>query len=94
MGQSTEIVLSFVPPDKIMLEVETALAKQVADRFAGIGEPWLTRPSPTELQKTPRDIGFGVVSHLSPEEADELYSTSRSDGLRAPSMEQMMRAIV
>jgi hypothetical protein len=87
-------VLSVVPPDKIISEVEAALATQFADRFAGIGEPWLTRPSPTGLQKRLRDMGFGFVAHLSPEEADELYFASRSDGLRAPSMEQMMRAIV
>jgi hypothetical protein len=58
MGQSTEIVLSFVPPDKIISEVEAALAKQFADRIAGIGEPWLTRPSPTELQKRLREMGL------------------------------------
>jgi methyltransferase (TIGR00027 family) len=94
MGSSSEIVFSFVPPDDTLPEDEAVLTKQFAQRFAAIGEPWLTRPLPNELQKTLRDMGFGTVSHLSPDDANELYFNSRSDGLRAPSMEQMMRAIV
>jgi methyltransferase (TIGR00027 family) len=94
MGPSSEIVFSFVPPDNTLPEDEAVLTKQFAERFAAIGEPWLTRPLPIELQRTLKGMGFSIVSHLPPEEADQLYFRARTDGLRAPSMEQMMRAIV
>jgi methyltransferase (TIGR00027 family) len=94
MGPSSEIVFSFVPPDNTISEDEAVLTKQFAERFAAIGEPWLTRPLPSELQRTLKTMGFRTVSHLPPEKADQLYFQSRTDGLRAPSMEQMMRAIV
>jgi hypothetical protein len=70
------------------------LTRQFAQRFAAIGEPWLTRPVPDRLEMKLRELGFSIVSHLSPEAANGLYFRSRKDGLNAPFMEQMMRAIV
>jgi methyltransferase (TIGR00027 family) len=94
LGSSSEIVFSFVPPDELMPEDEAALCKQFAQRVAAIGEPWLTRPQPDQLRAKLVKMGFGAVSHLSPDDANRLYFSSRQDGLRAPFMEQMMRAIV
>ena len=51
MGSSSEIVFSFVPPDDTLPEDEVVLTKQFADRFAAIGEPWLTRPCLTNCKE-------------------------------------------
>lgn len=91
-GSSSEIVFSFVPPDDALPEDEAALTIQFAQRFAAIGEPWLTRPLPDQLRLKILKMGFSTVSHLSPADADHLYFRSRHDGLRACFMEQMMRA--
>jgi O-methyltransferase involved in polyketide biosynthesis len=94
MVPSSEIVFSFVLPDDALPDDEAALTKRFAQRFAGIGEPWLTRPLPDQLTMKLQRMGFKTVSHLSPEIANHLYFQSRQDGLSAPLMEQMMRAIV
>ena len=92
-GQSSEIVFSFVPPDDVLPADEAALTMQFAQRFAEIGEPWLTRPLPDQLRQKILKMGFNTALHLSPEDADHLYFRSRQDGLRACCMEQMMRAV-
>lgn len=87
-------MFSFVPPDNALPDDEAVLTRQFAQRFAAIGEPWLTRPLPDQLRTKILEMGFSAVSHFSPADADHLYFRSRSDGLRACSMEQMMRAVV
>jgi methyltransferase (TIGR00027 family) len=93
MGPSSEIVFSFVPPDNTLPKDEATLTIQFAQRFAAIGEPWLTRPLPDQLRMKILKMGFSTVSHLSPAEADHRYFRSRPDGLRACFAEQMMRAV-
>jgi methyltransferase (TIGR00027 family) len=94
IGPSSEIVFSFVLPDDALPDGEAGLARQLAQRFAAIGEPWLTRPVPDQLKRKLQKMGFSMVSHLSPEDANRVYFRSRQDGLSAPLLEQMMTRLV
>ena len=58
MVPSSEIVFSFVLPDDALPDDEAALTKRFAQRFAGIGEPWLTRPLPDQLTMKLQRMGF------------------------------------
>ena len=64
-GQSSEIVFSFVPPDDALPEDEAALTIQFAQRFAAIGEPWLTRPLPDQLRLKILKMGFSTLCRIS-----------------------------
>jgi hypothetical protein len=91
---SSQIVFSFVLRDDDLPEDEAAWARENAEFCAAKGEPWLTRLGPDQLRLKLLKIGFSKVSHLSSEEADQLYFRGRPDGLRMCTIEQMMRAIV
>ena len=94
MVPSSQIVFSFVLRDGDLPEDEAAWAREDAEFCAAKGEPWLTRLGPDQLRLKLLKIGFSKVSHLSSEEADQLYFRGRPDGLRMCTIEQMMRAIV
>jgi O-methyltransferase involved in polyketide biosynthesis len=94
MAPSSEIVFSFVPPDEALPDDEATLTRQFAQRYATIGEPWLTRPTSDHLRRKLQRMAFAMLEHLSPEAANLRYFQSRQDGLNAPAYEQMMRAMV
>ena len=94
MVPSSQIVFSFVLRDGDLPEDEAAWARENAEFCAAKGEPWLTRLGPDQLRLKLLKMGFSKVSHLSSEQADQLYFRGRLDGLRVCSIEQMMRAIV
>ncbi len=94
MPAASEIVLSFVLPQDDLPAEEDRLAAMGAAAAAASGEPWLTRFRPGQLEAKLKAMGFSKVSHLSPEDANQRYFRSRSDGLKTLVMEQLMRAIV
>lgn len=90
----SELVFSFVASDAVLPADDVALAKVFSDRFASIGEPWLSRFVPDQLVAKLTVMGFSKVFHLAPEEANQRYFQNRRDGLNASLLEQMMRATV
>jgi O-methyltransferase involved in polyketide biosynthesis len=95
-GQAEDRVqmdVSFVQPENA-LPYDAALAATFAARFAAIGEPWVTRPSPARLVAMLKEMGFSNVIHLMPSEANSRYFRNRRDDLSASLMEQMVRAVV
>ncbi len=88
------IVFSFVAPDASLDINQRQEIASIAERTASHGEPFITRLEPALLQQRLGEMGFSSVYHLTPESADELYFLGRSDGLRAPRAEQLMRAMV
>jgi O-methyltransferase involved in polyketide biosynthesis len=89
---SSEVIFSFVLPDRALPPDEAILAKAFVAQFAAMGEPWLSRFVPEELTAKLVAMGFSNVFHLSPEEANRRYFANRSDGLNASLMEQMLSA--
>jgi methyltransferase (TIGR00027 family) len=94
MPKVSEIVLSFVPPEDALPSDDAALAATFAARFAAIGEPWVTRPSPDRLVAMLKAMGFSNIIHLMPSKANARYFRDRRDDLSASLIEQMVRAVV
>jgi methyltransferase (TIGR00027 family) len=86
------VVLSFMVPDDDLPPEEAAAARLVADEAAASGEPWLTRFHPTEIVDRLRQLGFGEVVHLTPQQAGSRYFAGRPDGLKAPHVAQLISA--
>jgi len=94
LAPSSEIVFSFILPQKEVSGVEAEALALAAQRAGEVGEPWLSRLSPDELAAKLRSMGFSRIIHLTPEEARQRYFDGRCDGLRERRGEQLMRAIV
>lgn len=90
----SELVMSFAPPDDELAGLDLDATVRSAARTTELGEPWLTRLRKQELIEWLVRLGFGDVSHFSPEMAQDRYFSGRQDGLRAPRWEQMVAAIV
>lgn len=90
----SELVMSFAPPDDELAGLDLDATVRSAARTTELGEPWLTRLRARELVDRLVQLGFGDVSHLSPEMAQTRYFSGRQDALRAPRWEQLVAAIV
>lgn len=88
------LVFSFVVKDVDLRDGDRQLLNSFIDAAATRGEPFLSRFSPPELLRELSEMGYRAVHNVSPEEASRLYFAGRLDGLRAPVMEQLMRATV
>ena len=90
----SEIIFSFILPQKEISGTEAEAMMIAARRAAEVGEPWVARFRPAELAAKLRLMGFSQIVHLTPEEAGERYFHRRKDGLKPRCGEQLMRAIV
>jgi methyltransferase (TIGR00027 family) len=91
---SSEIVLSFVLPQEALSGSEAELVALAAQRASEVGEPWLSRLHPDQLNSKLRALSFSRITHLKPDEAKERYFMNRRDGLQGRQGEQLMRAVV
>jgi O-methyltransferase involved in polyketide biosynthesis len=94
LPRHSELVFTLVASDAVFPADDVALAKAFSDQFAAIGEPWLSRFAPDQLEAKLTAMGFSKVFHLAPEAANHRYFQDRRDGLSASFLEQMMRATV
>jgi O-methyltransferase involved in polyketide biosynthesis len=90
----TEIVFTIAVPDDMLQPDEVEFVAALTKRFAEIGEPWHTRMQPEAFAARLRDMGFSIVTYLTPGEADTRYFCNRTDMLRASEQELVMRAVV
>jgi methyltransferase (TIGR00027 family) len=82
----SEIVLTFVVPGP-EAEAEKAL-------LASMNVDFTTFFTPDQITDVLRDAGFHQIEHFPPEKANDIYFDGRTDGLRAPTLEQLVSAIV
>lgn len=75
------------PMERMVLELVSA---KVAER----GEPWKTHFDPEPLADALRQLGFGQANNLSPQQLNDRYLSTRSDGLRMGGSSRLMHAIV
>ena len=47
-----------------------------------------------EMSMMLQSAGFSTITHLTPDEANEIYFRNRSDGLRAPEIQRLVSAVV
>lgn len=90
----SEIVVTFNVPDSELTGEDLQFARIGAEQAAARGEPWVSRFKPEDLKQRLCDLGFSTVTHLSPEDVQERYFQGRTDGLRAPQFQQLMKAVV
>ena len=93
-AKGSEIVFSFTPPDDELGERELKGVRESQVRTQTYGEPWLTRPRPSQLTEDLRLLGYSDIQLLTPDLANQRYFHRRSDGLASTSSGQVMAAIV
>ena len=94
MKRGSEIVFSFAPPTDDLHGYDRQVSIAAVERVAAMGEPWISRLRACELVDRLTHLGFTRIFHLTPELAQQRYFAGRADGLRAPSWEQNISAIV
>jgi methyltransferase (TIGR00027 family) len=90
----SEIVFTFSLPDSSLSTNDAEHRAALAGMASSMGEPWQTHFEPEALVRDLHALGFGEVSFLSAEAADQKYFQGRSDGLRAPRRGGICSAIV
>ncbi len=90
----SQLVFDFVMGDSELNETERQAMKSITAFVQRLGEPWLCRFGPTELQQTLREIGFSETFYFSHALATDKYFDGRTDGLYLDFTTQMMSAIV
>ncbi|HUW35875.1 MAG TPA: class I SAM-dependent methyltransferase [Rhodocyclaceae bacterium] len=84
----SEVVLTFLQPSG-----PAAAASPLADRVAGIGEPFVSRFEPDALREKLLAAGFTQVAFLSSEEAGARYFAARPADLPVPGKTAIASAI-
>ena len=90
----SSLVFSFILREDDLDESEREMLGPFLDAGAAQGEPFLSRFSPGELLAELSAMGYRKVDHFSPEEAARRYFANRTDQMRPPVVEQLMRATV
>jgi len=94
LGAGSEIVFSYVPSETDLAGPDRDFAAASAGHARAFGEEWKTRFSAAEIIDRMEALGFGQITHLTPERAQQLYFLNRTDRLCAPSWEQLIAARV
>ncbi len=69
-------------PATMLNPVERAIDEVMEQQIAALGEPWLSRFDPMQLQTQLLQIGFSAAASATPEELNLRYFARRKDGLR------------
>jgi methyltransferase (TIGR00027 family) len=73
-----EVVFSYSDPPGSMPAAQAALYRRRAARVEAVGEPWRTQFEPAALHARLRELGFGEIEDLGPEEVAILYFGARA----------------
>jgi len=82
----SEIVLTFLQTN--------AQTESLKSSMAVTGVEVLSHFTPAEMTTMLREAGFACIEHFTSVEANERYFQQRSDGLRAPEMQCLVRATI
>jgi methyltransferase (TIGR00027 family) len=83
----SEIILTFVVPGPEAEAEKALLATRLNVAFT-------TFFTPDQMTGMLREAGFLQIEHFPPEQANAIYFGGRTDGLRAPTLEQLVSATV
>ena len=92
LSLGTTFVSTFVLPQDRIDPAERELRRMTEERAAARGAPWISFYTPEDFVAMVGAAGFDDVHHVSREELNDRYFSSRTDGLRAPSGEQLIVA--
>jgi O-methyltransferase involved in polyketide biosynthesis len=94
LAPGTEIIFQYTVPKELVDEKTQRLLAAVMARTAARGEPYRSFFEPVQLAEEVSKLGFAEVSDLGPDEAEARYFIGRTDSLRLPASEHLMRARV
>jgi methyltransferase (TIGR00027 family) len=92
LARGTEISFTFIVPQALWVGEGQRMFPLALASTAASGEPWISFFEPAELASELKKLGFNRIAHFSPTEANELYFSGRTDGLRIIAGEHVMRA--
>lgn len=92
MTSGTELVFTFIVPPDLQSPADRALTAMAAKAAADRGEPWVTYFVPEDLIGEVESFGFQIIEHFRPVDSNQRYFSGRSDGLRVPGGENLLRA--
>lgn len=90
----SEIVFDYSLPEALLDEENRRILTTLKEYGTAHGEPWLSLFEPASLAVRVKEAGFAQVWDFGPEEAFARYIAGRTDGLRVPSMNHLMKARV
>jgi methyltransferase (TIGR00027 family) len=94
LAAGTEIVFEFTVPGATLDGEERRYFEAGKAAVAARGEPWLGFFEPGDLLARLQEIGFGQLTHVSPDQLNARYFAGRTDGLRTPQAHHLMKAVV
>jgi len=88
------IVFDYAISPSLLTPVQRLAFDNLAQRVALAGEPFQSFFDPTLLKHSLREMGFGEVEDLGPDELNARYFQGRTDGLKVGSLGHVMSARV
>jgi methyltransferase (TIGR00027 family) len=86
------VVFDYMISPSLLTPAQRSRLDAVSRRVASAGEPWQAYFDPELLARNLRDMGFGYVEDLGPEEINARYFKNRKDGLQVGSLSHIMNA--
>lgn len=93
-ARGSEIVFDFSVPDEALGEPQRASRARLAERVAGLGEPFVSHFDPVQLAAEVAALGFSATSDFGAREANERYFAGRTDGFAVRGSTRIMTARV
>jgi methyltransferase (TIGR00027 family) len=90
--KGSSVVFDYAPSLSLLTSAQRLVSDAMVPRLAAAGEPLHTFFEPAELIRDLREMGFGHVEDVGPEELNARYFKDRADGLRVGSLAHMMNA--
>ncbi len=94
LPSGSEIVFDYSVSPPQLPESQRSAHESAAKRVAALGEPWITYLDPTTFAVELRQMGFGMLEDIGPEEANRRYFQDRSDGLQIRGSGRLIKARV
>jgi methyltransferase (TIGR00027 family) len=94
MPVGSSIVFDYMISPSLLNSTARKAFDDLAHRVAQAGEPFQTFFDPTSIKATLRDMGFGQVEDINPEEMDARYFRGRTDNLRVGRLAHVIHARV
>jgi O-methyltransferase involved in polyketide biosynthesis len=88
------VVFDYVISPALLTTAQRSSFDALARRVASAGEPWQAFFEPVLLMRDLRNMGFGYVEDIGPEEINARYFKDRKDRLRVGSLSHIMKARV
>ena len=89
-----EIVFDYSVSPSQLPESQRSAHESAAKRVAALGEPWITYLDPSTFAVELREMGFGMLETIDPEEANRRYFKDRLDGLQIGGSARLLKARV